>query len=184
MNKNIYFVLGFIVLIATGILISLPKAESDDTQKLYGGMLNTVTNDNFAYMEGWRDVEDWEIEQCSRKLSTEIDNDLYGRSSTSRKDNKYGTGVTMQALKTEIYGDMFYELAWYINPTQDNVTFSIVVYNPFAGDRLQVINPTEVGQNKGSGYYHAWDDTQNYTRAKLIFDTGEIDVAFVKKGIN
>lgn len=183
MKSEVFIFSSLLFVAIVGILISAtsPVDSADLTYKYrVDGMADPVSNNYFAET-GWRPVEDWEIERCSKKLSSDLKGEVSnGNSFSQQKNLAYGTTATLQATVKDNYGDYYYELAWYLQPTTDNITWSLNVYDK-QGNKKEIIEPTEMTQYEGRGFYHAFIDKKNYTSAKLDFGEGVLDVEFVEK---
>ena len=187
MKHDHYFIIGVLIALSIVAIVGIQQAKSADDEGWkyeYGGLLESASNSYFLET-GWREVEDWEIEQCSRKLSSEIESNI--KTTTLNFESQSfssGTSITLQALKSVYYGDIYYELAWYINPSEKNITFQIDVYDKNNPQKTRMIlDSTKINQNEGRGFYDAFSDTETYTNARIKYDDGVFDTPFVDKKI-
>lgn len=171
----------FFVAIVSILISAVSVVDSADEAYSYrvDGMADPVSNSYFAET-GWRVVEDWEIERCSRKLSSDLTGEVSNGNSFDQQDFAYGTTATLQATIKDNYGDYYHELAWYLQPTTDDITWSLSVYDE-NGAKKEIIEPREMAQFEGSGFYHAFIDVKEYESAKLNFGEGVLEVKFVEK---
>lgn len=184
MNKKHYLLIGIILLVAVFTLfLSIDKASSPGSSVSDYGvptLAKPVTNGYFAET-GWRDVSDWEIEQCTKGLTSEIEGKLEVPNGFNVDDIVPGTAVTLQALKEEYYNSYYYELAWYVQPQQD-ITVAVVFYNEKdTSIKYDVTEPLEIKAYQGKGYYTAWEDTQNYTKAQINFGDKSMIIDVINK---
>ncbi|MBN1175249.1 hypothetical protein JXA48_01255 [Candidatus Woesearchaeota archaeon] len=180
--KSDVLIFGSLLFVAiVGIIMGASSVDSADLTYSYrvDGMADPVSNSYFAET-GWRPVEDWEIERCSRKLSSDLTGEISNGNSFSSQNFAYGTTATLQATIKDNYGDYYHELAWYLQPTTEDITFSLTVYDENDVGKV-IIEPTEMAQFEGRGFYHAFIDVKKYERAELNFGEGTLKVNFVKK---
>lgn len=169
------------VLIVSILISAVSVANGADVTYKYrvDGMADPVSNSYFAET-GWRPVEDWEVDRCSRKLSSDLTGEVSNGNSFNEQDFAYGTTATLQATIKDNYGDYYHELAWYLQPTTKNITWSLSVYDGNGAEKV-IIKPTKMAQYDGRGFYHAFIDKKKYKGAKLNFGEGVLDVEFVEK---
>lgn len=184
MIKKHYLYIGLIFIIAfVAVFISIQKVSSDNTAWSYDvpRLTSPVSNGYFAET-GWREILPWEIEQCTRGLSSEITSKMDDQSGFTPENFVYDTGFTLQAMKETFYAnDTYYEIAGYIEPAE-KIPLSIIVYNE--DDRSikkEVIGPLDVSAHGGEGYYKAWEDTKNYTMVIVTLGTESLTFPIEEK---
>jgi len=181
MNTKI-IILGFLSIAVVLTLIfgsTIVKSEDGNSAYRVGGMTENVRSNHYFLETGWRTVEDWEVERCSRKLSSDLTKEVDNNYAFDENELAYGTSVTLQAIFTENYGDYYYELAWYVRPTSKNITYSLDVVDE-NGNRKSIVESKKVNQYEGGGSYDAFIDTKIYSYAELIFDGEKMKVSFVE----
>lgn len=177
MNRRKKIVLAGLVILIIAIVglsnLNLANGDEEETQYYIGGMTENVVGSTHFLETGWRTVEEWEVERCSRKLSSELTSEISNQDAFTDQNFAYGTSATLQALYQEEFEEYFYELAWYIQPTDTNVTFTLSVIDE-VGNLKQIIEPKTIKQNQGRGFYHSFVDTVKYKDAILNFQEGSI----------
>ncbi|MBN1385722.1 hypothetical protein JW968_01965 [Candidatus Woesearchaeota archaeon] len=131
--------------------------------------------------ENWYDtVEDWEIEFCSYYGGKEEPISTTGGFSYFMSQ----LALTLQATKGEVLPDntQLYEVGYYIQPIQGNVTFRITLFGPY-NTRMGVKNSTDVGPGGMAGFetFYVNRSRERYDRA-VMHVSGSLDVYGMEGG--
>ncbi len=121
---------------------------------------------------GWNPVDEWEIQQCKLKLTSEFEG-VTNPSALSGTGFFMGTetALTMQA-KTSFYGDettaTYFEnsLGWYIEPYDDVVVYSIQL--EYADGSKEFLVEEEEASVGGTSNFKAWTSEKLFVKAYLI----------------
>jgi len=118
----------------------------------------------------WYPVEDWELEVCSMWSGT----DEAQHSSVMQSSEIYLSQLTLTLQgKRILYPDnsSLYEFAWYIQPAQGNVEYSVFAYNENNTNEYYVLDGGIIssGSMFGAGGYVAFFDEKEYTRLKIEY---------------
>ncbi len=132
-------------------------------------------------IDNWYDVEDWEVEVCSKWGGLA---DVQKHAGTITGDTAlHKLAATIQGEKIRIgAGDeekTVYEIAWYIQPVSGQEKFTVEVYGQ--SGKKEIEKGTAPATTGTSGYYVIDDTSSDYTNAVLKYDTGSIDVPIVER---
>lgn len=169
-----------IILIMTTILIVAIAAAA---QQSFG---DAVTSGNLLYINtggkhrtsaivGWYPVEDWEVETCTRDVSSSFKIDSQSDSGVFSANNLIiDTTLTMQAFKQDFefgQGLKEYEVSWYVQPLNKSISYEIQY---FSTDWRSLDPPVqrEAGAVNGDMGYQTWSSDQNISKMRIITSDG------------
>lgn len=134
------------------------------------------------YENEWYAVSEWEVQQCSRHLSTDL-------KSVQSPDGNYITTL-ISDLTITLQGSVFknpenmyeYDAAWYVQPFEQEVIYSLEVKN---GDQWQIVPDfidVEANPLTGSSDYYTWESEDEYTDLRIVSNTTVVyAVPFVER---
>lgn len=122
----------------------------------------------------WYDVPSWMIDQCRAWAGTEepIDSNSANTGTIGASTALHQTSLTLQAQRTtlnEENGQYYYEISWYIEPVESDVTYSIFVIGENGEEELHTFN-SQV--QVGDAGYDAFESDLIYEEARISFRTG------------
>jgi len=145
------------ILIILGMMMMVPVTFSDPT------------------IDDWYDVEDWEIEVCSKYGGTA--EAQTGVTAKAQGDAyMYQTTVTLQGQKSKSGDSYIYETAWYFRPMNEDQEYSIELIGPGVSKEIYKNAATK---ELGDSNYHAEESNVQYDSVKIIYETGTLTVPIV-----
>ncbi len=128
-------------------------------------------------VDDWYEVEDWEIEICSKWGGT---GQAETRSGAVMQTPLHEMAATVQGEYEELEAEegktRIYEFSWYLQPIGGQESFSVTI----KGDEELVIADGTAAPAFGNAGYHAIEETDiNYTSVVLEYDSGKIEAPIV-----
>jgi hypothetical protein len=134
---------------------------------VYAGIRTPTTN--------WHEVEEWEIEVCSKWA---------GHSSPENSETESGyfaygtTSMTLQAFKTNFGNQTLYEVYYYIEPYDGEQQYHIQLINNEKQLRYEIDSGT-IGVQAGVADYYTDYLTEDYTKVRIVHKNGIFKVPIV-----
>ncbi|MGM5482954.1 MAG: hypothetical protein ACQESF_05810 [Nanobdellota archaeon] len=130
--------------------------------------------------DAWHDVEDWEVEICSKWGGREkAQSHTGGMMSTQFQDQ----AATVQALVKELYaGDKnlyVYEVSWYLQPIKGQQKYKVLL-RAENGQTKKVAAGSAPATSGDSGYYAEENTSINYTNVILDYESGKLVAPVVR----
>ena len=174
MNKKIISVFVLFVLMITLVA----AAQQNFGETITSGnilFLNTAENNPSSAITGWYPVEEWEVETCTRDVTASF---------TGPEDSKEGAfspnrlivdmTITMQAFRQDFALDpdyKEYEVAWYIHPFNESVTYEIQ-YKTTDWNSFDTPIQREAGPAQGDMGYYTWSLNENVSTVRIVANDG------------
>jgi hypothetical protein len=128
-----------------------------------------------SVIEDWYGVADWEQEVCQKWGGSGVEEGYAHGSFSSTGDALQSTTITIQAQKT-VYPDQtnnVYEVAWYVEPKDAQITYSIIMQS--TSNTKQLAQGTAAPNAPAKSYYSE-ELTTEYTQAVLTIPGNQIVV--------
>jgi hypothetical protein len=125
----------------------------------------------------WYDVEDWEIEVCSK---------FSGSAAPSNAEIETGyvaygtTSMTIQAYKTNLGEESLYEVYYYIEPYTESQQYILQLINENQRLNHEIASGT-IGVNAGVMDYYTNYSTQNFNEVRLVHKNGAFKVPIIER---
>jgi len=144
-------------------------------------ILNSLLIYAGTYVMPWYEVDDWEIEECSKWGGTESAETI--SSGTVGYSNMDSASATLQSSRKNLPIDeetftYIYEVAWYYHPIDESKTYKIRMIGP---TKTENIYEATASDNDGDSGYHAFESTEDFTYAQMIHEDGQFKVPVVEK---
>lgn len=184
MKKQI--IISILILISIVAIAAAAKQSFGET--FFSGNIlgiNIGGKHRTSAITGWYPVEDWEVETCTRGVSSEIKIKSQSDSGVFSANNLIiDTTLTMQAFK-QIFesgqGLKEYEVAWYVQPLNKSISYEIQYYST---DWTSLDPPVkrEAGVANGDMGYQTWTSNKNISKMRIITNDGNyLEVRVVKQ---
>lgn len=136
---------------------------------VYGGVRTPTTP--------WYEVEEWEIEVCSKFAG----NTAPENAETETGFAAYGTtSMTIQAYKTNLGDENFYEVYYYIEPYEETQQYILQLVNENQKLNYEIASGT-IGINAGVADYYTNYSTQNFNEVRLVHKYGAFKVPIIER---
>lgn len=113
----------------------------------------------------WYDVEDWEVEECSKGIDVP---GVTNSGDTGDSNYIYEFTFSLQSSESELHNISLYELSYYIEPMDGNITFQVFLLG--SGISKNVTGELESKPNGGkAGYEFIEDEKGIYTEALIDY---------------
>ncbi len=125
----------------------------------------------------WYDVEEWEIEVCSKWA---------GHASPANAETTTGyfaygtTSLTIQAFKTDFGNSTLYEIYYYIEPYEESQEYTLQLVNEATRNYKEISSGT-IGIHSGVADYYAEYLDENFNQVRLVHKHGELKVPIIEK---
>lgn len=174
-SKITLFCLAFILV--SGVVYSqyYLDYETDGT----GSSYYEEYSGNSSVIAEWYEVSDAEIEFCKNYGGTIEGQDVYGSAGYTQPVSTLT--LTLQGQYTTLYDTTLYEIAWYVHPLAEDITYTIYLVTE-EGESEELYTGYSTALDGDAGY-----ETQEtnivYTHAKIIMEdsTTALTVPFVEK---
>lgn len=185
---SLFLLILLVGLILFGGLITAPEGSGSNHKM--GGYLADIGNswiglsqwqatfgDKITAEESmWNPVQPWEVQQCKKKLSTQIWSSKTGDGLSSASPLLFDLTVTLQAeQRTLSYEKGLYEnsVSWYVQHYQQDVQYSLILIDD-QGHSFDVpkegtgpIKNKKADHVSGGAGFIAWEGKQKYAKAEL-----------------
>lgn len=141
------------------------------------GLATSVSGSFDPRVDDWYEVEDWEVEICSKWGGT---GQAERHTGAVMQTPLHEMAATVQGEFTEHEAEegetRIYEFSWYLQPIGGQESFSVTI----KGDEELVIAEGTAPPAFGDAGYHAIEETEvNYTTIVLDYDSGKIEAPIV-----
>jgi len=125
----------------------------------------------------WYEVEEWEIEVCSKWAGHSIPENA----ETTTGYYAYGTSsLTIQAFKTNFGNQTLYEIYYYIEPYEETQEYKLELINEKTQNRKKISSGT-IGVHAGAADYYSEYLTDKFNKVRLVHKHGELKVPIVQR---
>ena len=175
--KKMIIIIALVVVLLAIVVQSDLYYQTDYGDSSSGGGSWDVEGEGTQHTEDiiWYDVPSWIIHQCKTWAGTAspINANAGETGTVGASSSLYQTSFMIQAQKTtlnEEEGLHYYELSWYIEPVEQDVTYSIFVLdeNGYEEELHTFISQVQIGD---SGY-DAFESDVIYANARISFRSG------------
>lgn len=129
---------------------------------------NIFTWDNSTYENDWYPVKEWEVQQCSLHLSSELKH-VQSPDSTQVVSAISDLSITIQGTKFFTLAKTYeYTAAWYVQPFEKEVNYSIEVLTENAWKPLPDYVDVSANPVTGSSGYYAWNSENDSTQVRVV----------------
>ncbi|MBL7050953.1 hypothetical protein ISS04_02195 [Candidatus Woesearchaeota archaeon] len=113
----------------------------------------------------WYDVEDWEVDVCSRGVDVP---EIQSSPDSGDSSYVYDFTFTLNAQETELYNVSLYEVSYYIEPMDGNITFQVFLLGPGISTNVtgEMISKPNGGK---AGYEFIEYEKGVYTEAQIDY---------------
>ena len=127
----------------------------------------------------WYQVEDWEVDVCSKWGGTEFAGQA---ATTSGRKVPFATmSATVQGKKFKtLEGNFVYEAAWYIESYAEVTNYEITFINSKEPQARHQIDAGALSPESGAQGYDTYDLTEDYTHIKLQYTGGHVQVPIIQ----
>ena len=128
----------------------------------------------------WYDVSDGELTFCSQYGGYTEDQSYY-QSTQQGTEQVIGLTMTAQGYRTTQYESYLYEVAWYVHPFNEDLTYTISVVDE--SDNDEELFTGFAPSIDGDAGYEAFESTTDYeyVRVEIEGKTETLEVPFVEK---
>jgi len=129
-----------------------------------------------SVVEDWYGVEDWELEVCQKWGGGGVEEGFAHGSFATTGSGLQSTTLTVQAQKT-VYPDetkSLYEVAWYVEPSEGTITYSIIMQGPT--NTKDLVQQGSASPNTPGKNYHSEELTAEYDRVILTIPGQTINI--------
>jgi len=182
-HKLLLALLFVLILSVSFVTVSATNSISPSFGRLLGGWwANRFRDDSQYVIPEWDSLEPWEIQQCTQKLTSQI-NGIHGANTQSKIDPYlFGITLTLQATqRSNNYEEDHYEneLAWYLESVDKNVSFTISVMSPTGGESV-IVKQRKSEQGNGDAGYYAWVGHKKLSSARINYEGKYFEVPVVQ----
>jgi len=185
--KKLIFILIFI-LCSTLILADYGDIDKDDVEEhrtwadaswdRFIGFDQPISI--FNWKTDFYEVQDWEVEYCSKGVTTEFD---FTDDVTSEKafyESFFGTSATLQAFKsnTDETGLYLYEFTWYIKPMESDLNVNISYQ--IGEDKIQ-LDFKKVTEGSSWAIYKPFYSSEDITFAYMTYNGNNFKTEVLEK---
>jgi hypothetical protein len=134
---------------------------------------------NGSVVVEWYDVSDAEIEFCKNYGGEASGEDVYTSTGYTQAVSKLT--ITLQGQYTTLYDKQLYEIAWYVHPLSEDITYTVYLIEE-DGDTEEFYTGYSTALDGDAGY-----DTEEtdviYTHARIVMEDGTtaLEVPIVEK---
>jgi hypothetical protein len=170
MKKQLIILVIFLLLITALVA----AASQNIGEALTSGnilFINSGGRHRTSALVGWYPVEEWEVETCTRDLTSSINISDQSDSGAFSKNNLIiDTTLTMQAFQQNYAEDVNYkeyEISWYVHPFNDAINYEIQYYaEDWTSFTPSIKN--EAGPSYGDMGYYSWSGDYNITAVRIL----------------
>ncbi len=138
--------------------------ESDGSGSSY---YNDYSGENSTIAD-WYVVSDAEIEFCKNYGGTIEGQDVYGSAGYTQPVSTLT--LTLQGQYTTQYDTTLYEIAWYVHPLAEDITYTVYLVTE-DGDTEEVYTGYATALDGDAGY-ETEESTEIYTHLKIVMEDG------------
>lgn len=130
----------------------------------------------------WYEVSEEEILFCQQYAGTTTPESIYTTDASAQAFQPVSKlTLSLQGYYTTQYENTLYEIAWYVHPLSEDLTYTIVVTKEDGTtEEFTTLFATVVD---GSAGYEAFESTEQYTEISIILEDGSnaLTVPFIEK---
>jgi hypothetical protein len=129
-----------------------------------------------SVVDEWYGVDDWELDVCQKWGGGGVEEGYAHGSFATTGSGLQSTTLTVQAQKT-VYPDQtssLYEIAWYVEPSEGTISYSIIMQGPTATKDL--VQQGSAAPNSPGKNYHSEELTAEFDRVILTIPGQTINI--------
>lgn len=127
---------------------------------------------NETRIPDWYEVSDEEVEFCSAFAGSETAADVYESAESELVKPVSKLTLALQAESTVLYDKTLYEIAWYVQPLDEDITYTIYLVEE-DGEQEELIKGSAPAATGDAGYETVETETV-YVSAQIVLEDGSL----------